>query len=150
VREDTINASIFFLSKGPPQPDSRGRTGLEAEISTEIETVEIPHGEAISIDVSLLNSGTATWLTESTSGLGIVTLGSQLSDEDGKIICADCPRSPLPEAIAPGGSAAVTCTPGVFPPGQYVLTIDLVSELVCWFQEIGTQPARVRVTILPD
>ena len=60
-------------------------------------------------------------------------------------------RAFLPADVPPGNTA--TATIGLVAParaGVYHVELDLVCERVCWFAQRGSQPAWVRIDVLPS
>ncbi len=98
------NVRSFFLFKaGAPRADSRLAEGLACEIHATLPARPAA-GAPIAIDVSVTNSGSATWLASGVDHGG-VSLGVHLYDDAGRLIAFAMHREPLtapPQLIAPG------------------------------------------------
>ena len=72
---------------------------------------------------------------------GIVMPGVRISDESGGILSEVHGQPMLPRSIAPGQSVTLDVQASApAQPGTYSVTIDLVDQHVCWFEERGSQP----------
>ena len=107
--------------------------------------------ESLRVAVTATNTGRAVWLGSPpglrTSDAGMVRLGWRwLRDR----VDVDGGRAFLWSNVFPGRGARFTATIHAPPlPGDYTLTIDLVSEAVTWFADQGTTPIRVAVAVRP-
>jgi SAM-dependent methyltransferase len=69
-------------------------------------------------------------------------------DRQGAVVVQDGARTPLPRAIAPGATCAMTLRVETPPaPGRYTLAVDLVEEGVTWFSEAGAPMLRRSVMV---
>jgi ubiquinone/menaquinone biosynthesis C-methylase UbiE len=138
---------IFFLFKGTYMPDSRFTEGLAHEIYSEVTSFEVSPGEVIHIPLHIANTGTARWLTGTTAA-GSVQVGAHQYDLDGNLVNIDVVRHALEIEIDPGESFSPTIA--LFPQaaGEFVYYIDMVSEQVCWFENLGSKPFKIRVTVV--
>jgi hypothetical protein len=95
------------------------------------------------------NTGTAEWLSVWPPGKGSTGLGYRWLDTSGKEIQAG--RLYLPYAVFPGksfqfdGGIDAPSTPG-----NYILSLEMVSELVAWFHDNGVSPVTIPVTVVSD
>jgi hypothetical protein len=56
---------------------------------------------------------------------------------------------PLPQAIAPGETVNLTIEyTAPQRAGSYTLTVDLVDQHVCWFEQQGSEPLIVRFDVV--
>jgi hypothetical protein len=89
-------------------------------------------GQNRDVHVRVTNLGSETW----PGGLRypLIRVSYHWLDPDGTVVVADGVRSALPAAVPPGRSCVLPVTV-IAPdePAQYVLEIDVVHELVCWF-----------------
>ena len=97
---------------------------------------------ASSTTVTITNKSVATWTT---SGAAPVDVGVHWFDVSGNVLLWDGPRTSLPGPVAPGQSVTVTVHMGPAPAGSALVTIDLVSEGIAWFEQ---GPLR-QVTLTP-
>lgn len=139
--------TTFFFTKGTFRHDSR----RHVELSHKIEVLDFNAtgriDEPLYITVQLTNTGKSKWLHKNVGDIGVVKVGVHLYDASGKLLNLDFARATLSEDVASGHSL-VTQVPVVFTQaGSYQLAIDLVSEHVCWFENLGSQPRTVMVQV---
>jgi hypothetical protein len=147
IVSSTQNATIFFLVKGTPIPDSRDLDGLKHTIHLSGKKFVVPAGQSLALDLRIRNTGPARWLHQGLRDIGVVKVGGHLYDSDGRLLDLDFYRHNLTADIEPNQEVQVTINP-VFPnPGQYTLTLDLVSEQVCWFENMGSKPVALEVEV---
>jgi SAM-dependent methyltransferase len=104
-------------------------------------------GGKVLINLELRNTGTATWIAESTTR-GHVRIGVQLLDAERRLIDRDYARQSLPHDVYRGATLRATVSfQAPSPPGTYFLKIDLVSEGVSWFEPAGSKPAVHRLLV---
>ena len=82
-----------------------------------------------------------------------MTFGAKWTESgSGRLLADAAGRTPLTADVSPGGQASATMVmdvPRDLPPGDYVLKVDLVDELVCWFSDIPpNRPSDHRIRIL--
>jgi len=128
------NHRLIALDKGgEAELTSRSPVGLAAAIR--LESVD---GRRLTVVVE--NVGTATWLGAS-ARIGVVNLGVQLFDAAGRRLDLDFMRVALrPDGsatVAPGESVRLSFEVPVPDVRPFRLTLDLVSEGVAWFANIG-------------
>jgi len=101
--------------------------------------------EPLLIGLQLRNTGLTPWLT---SGYPVLVVVRWL-DRQGNMI-AELPWRTLPHPVPSGETATIELrvdqTP---PPGEYVLTIELVEHQVAWFRDKGVQPFSHPIQIKP-
>lgn len=97
--------------------------------------------------VRLQNAGTAPWRSRGREG---VQLAYHWLDPLGNAIVWDGNRVAFPEAVAPGEEVELeTTVVAPRPPGSYRLAFDLVEEFRFWFEEIGSTPLDIPLTVRP-
>jgi SAM-dependent methyltransferase len=145
------NVRSFFLYKeGAERIDSRSAAGLACEIAARLITSQAFEGQAIIVEATITNRGTAIWLPSDAS-FGGVAAGAHLYDGAGKLITFDLHWERLtepPREIAPGESVTVRITLPPQAAGKYVIEIDCVAARVTWFAQAGSQPARLAVDVV--
>jgi hypothetical protein len=141
------NCSLFFLTKGQYIPDSRTHQGLKHKIEIAKTNYRVRLGEPMIVEVAISNVGSAKWLHENIHDIGAVKLGMHIYDADKALIDLDFFRSTFEEDILPGEK--VTQRVSVILPnkGVYYLGVDLVSELICWFENVNNDPVFLKVIV---
>lgn len=142
--------SLFFLHRGEPgRPTSRQARGLAAEIEVALASPRVPVGQPATGTVRVRNIGSATWLPAA-APIGAVNLG--VRRHAGWLRRRqEVSRHPVPSGgpgIRPGDEVVMPVTLPPLPPGRHELVFDLVAELVTWFEQVGSRPARVVVEVV--
>jgi SAM-dependent methyltransferase len=155
-RQFVADRRLFFLSKGNGgASDSRERGGLRAELSVTPTTLSCSRAGPARVQLTARNTGSSLWLP-SDAPSGPVLVGLHLYDSGGALLERDHARISLPRidgvgagaGIAPGEQVTLDLDiPVPDATGDYVVEIDLVSELICWFSANGTAPAVVRLEV---
>ncbi|HEX2163392.1 MAG TPA: YfhO family protein [Thermoanaerobaculia bacterium] len=136
-----------------PRPDSFYRVEWEGARLAEGRA----GGETVEVLVSLRNAGTETWPNPETADprtavpAGAVRLSWRWWWGDREELVSDySARIDLPAAVGPGESVTLPVEV-VLPtqPGDYSLQLDLVHELVAWFEQRGADTLLVPVTVEP-
>jgi hypothetical protein len=140
------NRAIFFLHKGPLARDSRSHVGLAHLLRVEQAQYVVPNGEPLRVNVTITNTGEASWLHRNTAIFGTVRLAAHLYDADGGLLNVDFSRHELPAPVKAGQTIHMTVEERLPGPGSYRLGFDLVSEGVTWFENVGSQPVYVTAT----
>jgi hypothetical protein len=142
VLQATLDHPVVVLAAGDRAPDSRAPSRLKAEIRPALGR----RGVRVLGTVEVRNAGDTLWLSSTPDGTGVVWLGLQLLDPDGRMRDRELARVRLDRAVPPGGRIrlAVACD---LKPGddEVLLKVDLVAERVCWFEDRGSRPALVRL-----
>jgi ubiquinone/menaquinone biosynthesis C-methylase UbiE len=146
IRDVMTNGHIFFLFKGKYMPDSRVAEGLAHEIRGESTSFTVSLGDQLRVPLHVTNTGVARWLTGTTAA-GSVQVGAHQYDLNGNLVNIDAVRHPLDIEVDPGESFSPTIA--LFPQtaGEFVYYIDMVSEQVCWFENLGSKPFEIRVVV---
>lgn len=144
-----------FLGESPTPVSDRGRLGsvrhapreevarhdesrelvseaYVAEVRLLVDSIELVAGHLRSFDVEVINRGTEAW-PGGMEAKPLIRLAYRWIDADGS--ATEGLRTPLGAPLAPGASAIVPLL--VQPPrapGRYEIEVDLVHELVKWFQ----------------
>jgi ubiquinone/menaquinone biosynthesis C-methylase UbiE len=142
-----INKSVFFLQKGDSQLDSRGITGLDCSIKVDARQMRVSAGDKFLIRCLVRNTGHARWLHNSLQTVGTVRIGTHLYDANDKLLNLDFGRSPLEKDIEPNEETICDLHLRIAEPGQYRIMVDMVSEHVCWFENLGFKPVAVDVIV---
>jgi hypothetical protein len=114
----------------------------------------LPAGGRTRLLVSFENAGTETWPDPQMadpvahSARGAVRLGYRWLDAQGQVVSDYQSRSDLPRPLHPGESITLPVEASIpAAPGRYRLQIDLVQELVAWFEARGAARFEVPVTV---
>src|SRR5204863_8409241 len=100
-------------------------------------------GESLAVSFEARNTGAAVWLTSAPGDRGTVRLGWRWSLNG---VTREEGRTPLDVDIRPGRVARFVARVAVpAAPGDYTLTLDLVSESVTWFADQGQRPVTAAV-----
>lgn len=147
IASSVQNATVFFLTKGQPVPDSRNVEGLNHAIKLSGKQFSIPAGQPLNLDLRIRNSGEARWLHQGIRDIGVVKVGGHLYNSAGELLDLDFYRKNFTAGVEPGQTVQMTIDP-VFPqPGRYTLALDLVSEQICWFENMGAKPVLIEVQV---
>lgn len=131
-----------------PMPAS----GFQVEWGTPGVPCTMKAGSTVAVGIVVKNTSDQTWREFGSTQKGklAVRLGYRWWDSGGKAVVVDYTpvRGELGRPLAPGKSAAMAVAVIAPPaPGTYVLQLDLVEELVAWFQDRGAPQVKVPVTV---
>lgn len=141
------NKAVFFLHKGDRKLDSRGVAGLGCKILLDSRTIAVHAGEEFTLRCMLRNTGQARWLHHNPHLVGTVQVGTHLYDANASLLNLDFGRSRLEKDIEPNEETVCNLRLTIAAPGRYRLVIDMVSEYVCWFENLGLKPVDVDVVV---
>lgn len=131
---------IFVLKKaGERKPTSANPSILSARIEVlSFESSSSPR--EVRCRVRVTNTGDTVWLSDIRSFGGFVTLGAKILDPTGRLVTDALPRAFLPRDVEPQGQVELSCRIPLagLSPGKYILRLDMVDELVSWFEERGS------------
>jgi hypothetical protein len=145
AREAAAASRSLLPATGGAPSSADSPAALAASYTVTAIPPEAFAGEPVAVSVEARNTGHAVWQAWAPGAHGEVRLGWRWS-RDGVDVLAG--RAPLSQDVAPGETAwfdARIAPPPV--PGDYVLTVDLVSELVAWFADGGQPAARAAVRV---
>lgn len=135
---------LVIARKGQRIPDSRRPSVLAAQIVVCDAPAQVTCGAALTIQVRIRNTGDTLWLHASSELGGYVALGAKLVDDAGLALIYDYGRAVLPGDVTPGAEVAVSITLSApTTPGHYQVKLDMVDELVVWFEHRGSPPVLV-------
>ncbi len=143
------NGQCFYLYKPGGGSDSRQAESLGAELRLHAaHRVARAQGHGISLDLSVRNTGSGPWVAAGLAGQ--VNVGIQILGPAGDMLDNNFARLRLPKLpVEIGETVRVT---GIVPwPKQpdFVLQLDMVSELVAWFSGLQRcEPLRIRAAEL--
>jgi SAM-dependent methyltransferase len=141
-------ATVFFLSKGELRRDSRSYVGLQHKITLSGTEFHVPHSFHFALEVEVVNAGSARWLADAPNDIGTVKIGFHLYTGSGQLITLDFHRWKIARDVNPGESILARIdVPTPNESGEYLLAVDLVSEGVCWFQNVGSELVMVSLAV---
>lgn len=147
ISRSMANKSVFFLKKGPTVFDSRNYIGLSHSIALEKNIYHTTVGNYLEIPLRIENAGFAQWLNKNISDIGVVKIGTHLYDESNKLLNLDFSRHAIERVTQPGEEINQVIKVKFPTVGNFKLCIDLVSEGICWFENVGSQPPSTLVTV---
>ena len=147
IADTMMNKSVFFLQKGARQIDSRSVEALNCTIRVDSHQITIAAGEQFSITCIVKNTGDARWLQDNPFGVGIVCVGAHLYDANTGLVNLEFGRSGLGKDIGPNEETTCELSLCINKPGQYKVLLDMVSEQVCWFENVGFRPIEIEVIV---
>lgn len=141
LMQSTYNQPIIICAKGRRTIDSRQPGHLSASLNPDVRR----NGKTLSGIVRIANRGDTVWLAR-TARPGCVRLGFQLMTPERHLISRDYWRVDIAEDLRPSGTMEVpVCFELPDARTGYVIKLDLVAELVCWFEERGSAPVYIGV-----
>jgi len=147
IGNSITDKTIFFLYKGENIPDSRSHVGLSHSITTSRDVFSVRAGENLSILVNISNTGDSRWLIENIHDIGVVRIGTHLYDHANNLMDLDFSRYHITTITEPGATFEQSIKVKFENPGLYRLAIDLVSEHICWFENVGSVPKFVTIKV---
>jgi hypothetical protein len=140
-------------SAAPKDPPQMPYTGHRVEWGTPGVACQMKAGAKHPVSVIVRNVGDQFWhsFPATASGRGAIRLGARWwapNDTKAPAIDYTPARGDLATNLGPGQSATLTVEVTAPPtPGSYLLQLDLVEELVVWFENTGATPLKVPVTV---
>lgn len=149
IRNVMISKTIFFLHKGAVVLDSRSHIGLSHSISIIGGSNEfsINAGEDLYIPIRVSNTGIAKWLNENISHIGVVFIGVHLYNRENALLNLDFSRHVIKKIIEPGQMFEENIKLNFSEVGKFIISIDLVSENICWFENMGSKPLFLQINV---
>jgi tRNA (mo5U34)-methyltransferase len=144
------NRVVLTAGKRGPYLSSTVPVGLRAAITLEQGPGPTTAGSTVEFTVGLENSGRNTWLASKQDGSsrGVVFVGLHLLDLGGEVLEWEFARIQLPRDMEPGDRETLTITvTAPDAPGRCLLELDLVSEQVAWFEDLGSPTVTVPLDV---
>lgn len=141
--------TIFFLHKGEPTLDSRSETGLQHRIECIAPIAPVRAGQPARIRLAITNCGKADWLVRNHRDIGVVRIGVQRLDAEGRMVEPDFARHAIATPVPPGERFEQAIDVVIDQPGEHRLRIDLVAEGVSWFGPRGSAPLETTLRVTP-
>jgi len=129
-------AGVDFLSDFP------GTLRGEIELLSPPPAAPVTPGATVELQVAVRNTGDTLWLSRPSPTGGYVTLGTQMLDDQYIFLSDTLERTLLPYDLGAGSRVTLRHRfTAPTEPGSYQVKLDLVDELVTWFEERGeSQP----------
>ena len=151
IHDNAVNKNVFFLHKGPLSLDSRFAEHLQGklEILSSLFSMKAGKSGCHEIRMRVSNTGSSVWLTHSKADIRVVSLGVHLLNQHNQILSFDWRRIKLSRQLDPSDTIIQEIKID-FPDdqsGHVRLRFDLVSELVCWFEQLGHSPPQSELLV---
>jgi hypothetical protein len=133
-----------------PQPDMPlPDNAYKAQLVLAEPLSKLSPGQKQEIKVRVTNKSDALWIVYGTEGLKYrVAVGDSWLDNKGQLLTSMDGRIGLPANLNPGESVVVPLLiTAPAKPGDYILQLDLVQELVTWFADKGSETLKVSVKV---
>jgi hypothetical protein len=123
--------------------------GYDAEIQIIEAPAQLKAGETANVKVRVKNVSSATWPTNGQSnGQYQVNLGNHWLDKNGGMVTLNGARIGLPYDLKPGRTVELVLNVRApETPGQFILELDMVQELVTWFAGEGSRTTRREIAV---
>ena len=128
---------------GEVLPDS----GFRATISPHVSSITVEAGSQTTVRATVKNVSDSTWhsLGADFNGKHQIKLGNYWLDDSGNRV-ADDGRTNLPHDLEPTEEIDLDLLISAPPePGDYVVELDMVQEMVAWFKDKGSEAAKIDV-----
>jgi SAM-dependent methyltransferase len=134
---------LFYLQKAGTRPLTSANAPsatLRARIIVKECPTRVPQQGRFRVVALCENVGDSLWLARPREFGGYVTLSVKLLTADGRVLEDARGRQYLMYDVPPGGRIEVVSDVSVegLQPGRYRVLFDMVNELVCWFQSVGS------------
>jgi ubiquinone/menaquinone biosynthesis C-methylase UbiE/glycosyltransferase involved in cell wall biosynthesis len=144
IAEFVKGQPLFCLEKAGVRPLTSAHAPAEtlrARITIQECATRVPRQGRLKVLALCENVGQSTWLATPGEFGGYVTLGIKLLTPDGRVLEDSRGRQRLSRDVPPGSQIEVRSEVSVegLEPGRYRMLFDMVNELVCWFQSVGSE-----------
>lgn len=150
VASVSATRAVLVCRRPPEYADSRQPDRLAARIAPVRLELRAGPEEELRLTVGVENTGQRLWRMqgEGAKRTGAVRLGAHLFAADEEELDWNYARADLPGDMAPGEIATLEL-PLLAPrePGLYFIELDMVSEEVTWFEDVGSPIERLRLTV---
>lgn len=143
---------VLITGKKPAKKiDSCYPAYLRAKIEPSSRELSAQPGKRVELTLKVTNVGTAHWRPhDPQDDKGAVAIGGHLMSEDNPLFESEgrFPWGWIPHQIAPGESITVQRSFNApDEPGSYLIETDLSSHHVAYFQDSGSIPERIKLTV---
>jgi ubiquinone/menaquinone biosynthesis C-methylase UbiE/glycosyltransferase involved in cell wall biosynthesis len=144
IAEFVKGQPLFCLEKAGVKPLTSARAAAEtlrARITVQECPTRVPRQGRLRVVALCENVGQSTWLATPREFGGYVTLGIKVLTPDGRVLEDSRGRQRLSRDVPPGGRIEVISEVSMegLAPGRYRILFDMVNELICWFQSVGSE-----------
>jgi tRNA (mo5U34)-methyltransferase len=142
--------AVFIGKKFTPFLPSTASQGLKANVQYKQGPTRAQKGESINYKVTIKNTGIAKWQPEGIDekAIGAIFLGVRCLDSQNETVAGNDMRFPIPRVMLPGESAEMHIELSApVAEGRYQIKFDLLSERVVWFEDIGSKPLSIGLTV---
>ena len=125
--------------------DAMPPNAFRATLSVVGDVRRVDPSTPIPLTVEVRNASDQMWGMSDTCP---IRLGNHWLDAEGNMLVLDDQRVSLPSPLDPGGRVSLPLSvtaPGT--PGEYILRLDMVQESVAWFQDLGSSPCDLSITV---
>jgi ubiquinone/menaquinone biosynthesis C-methylase UbiE/glycosyltransferase involved in cell wall biosynthesis len=134
---------VFCLEKGGTRPLTSASAPTEllrAKIVIKECPARVKRRGSLKVVALCENVGQPLWLSKPTPFGGYVSFGVKILTPDGRVLDDIRGRKPLSHDVPAGSGIEVMTEVPVdgLAPGHYRVLFDMVNELVCWFQSVGS------------
>jgi SAM-dependent methyltransferase/glycosyltransferase involved in cell wall biosynthesis len=135
---------LFCLEKHGTRPLTSASAPaelLQAKIVIKDCPSRVRHGGRLRVVALCENVGQPLWLAKPSPFGGYIAFGVKLMTADGRVLDDSRGRKPLSRDVPSGQRIEVITEVSLegLRPGRYRLLFDMVNELVCWFQSVGSE-----------
>jgi hypothetical protein len=141
---------MTYVARGVPRELSRlPENAFKAEVQVANPITMLRSGEQASIEVTVKNASDAVWRARERSGSPFqLFVGNHWLDGNGRLLRNDDGRGALLWDVYPGQVATLPLVINApYPPGNYILEIDMLQEDVSWFGLRGSKTWRGTVLV---
>jgi len=147
-QHDFASQQVVFRGEQPALTSISSPSDLSAKYQLRAFPRRIKLGEKADVEFSAKNTGRSVWIASAPESQGQLGLGYTWLSPQGKE--ESFGRVSLPFDVYPGDTytfrAAIDAPPH---PGTHILRLELVSEMITWFHDLGLQPVEVPVEVGP-
>lgn len=148
-----LKSPVLTAYQRKPEKERGIDSRLPHRLKTQIRLLDMPEqisaSQIFPLTISVKNTGDTLWLKDWREEGGFVRLGMQLADSTGKILDKEYARAALPKDISPGEEISMTIAlKAPVEPGKYELKMDLVDELIDWFETRQSPPLLLAIEVL--
>jgi 2-polyprenyl-3-methyl-5-hydroxy-6-metoxy-1,4-benzoquinol methylase len=124
---------------------------FRASIRPELSSFVASQASCVELAVTVKNLSSATWPAAQEASSCPIGLGNHWRNDKGKLLAMDDGRTALDQNLKPNDERQLTLvvnTPEE--PGNYILELDMVQDLVAWFGDKGSEVAKIPVQIVQN